>query len=334
METNRNTYLDFVKAILIFLVTLGHTIQIIRYQNEPAFWNDLLFKAIYIFHMPLFIAISGYFTYFSLKRHSVLSFLKNRFLYLFIPMFIWCILIFLFKSFIDRYVNWNVLFYTFELNYWFIWALLFYSAFLGLLSLLKINNIPILLVSILFITLITFEPFQFQLIKSMYPFFVIGYILAGIDLTNIIALIKRYFILIFIFIFAASLVCFILWNKNVYAYITPSSFYSIKITAFRFVASSIVSIAFMQIVYFIHNKITSNKIKTYISTIGQETLGIYLIQGFIYYIYPFIIYGINTIIYNNWLSIPMSILIVIMSHIFISLTSKNKVLGTMLFGKK
>lgn len=104
MNNSRNGYIDFVKAILIFLVILGHTVQIIRYNNV-AFWNDLLFKSIYMFHMPLFIAISGYFTYFSLTKYATWDFIKSKFLYLFVPMVAWCILTFIMKAFITNNID-------------------------------------------------------------------------------------------------------------------------------------------------------------------------------------------------------------------------------------
>lgn len=54
---NRNYLLDNLKVILIFSVVFGHTIE--YYINQ----NDILrgvYMYIYVFHMPLFIYISGY----------------------------------------------------------------------------------------------------------------------------------------------------------------------------------------------------------------------------------------------------------------------------------
>ncbi len=50
---------DKVKAILIFLVIVGHAIQ---YYLVGNYWENPLYKAIYLFHMPLFILLSGYFS--------------------------------------------------------------------------------------------------------------------------------------------------------------------------------------------------------------------------------------------------------------------------------
>lgn len=57
---NRNTKIDSVKTILIFLVILGHALQ----NRGVGMMNDINMCAktiIFAFHMPLFILISGYF---------------------------------------------------------------------------------------------------------------------------------------------------------------------------------------------------------------------------------------------------------------------------------
>lgn len=68
----RDRYWDGAKAVLIFLVILGHVIQYFIYQgdNHANFWVDPIFKGIYIFHMPLFMLISGYFAAISLKSRG------------------------------------------------------------------------------------------------------------------------------------------------------------------------------------------------------------------------------------------------------------------------
>ncbi len=71
-HTIRDDYWDTVKALLIFLVIFGHMIQFFMYHGKTAddFWTDPVFKGIYLFHMPLFMMVSGYFAARSVKRHS------------------------------------------------------------------------------------------------------------------------------------------------------------------------------------------------------------------------------------------------------------------------
>lgn len=61
MSTNRSSYWDTVKAVLIFLVVLGHTGTAL---------GDRVLSVIYAFHMPLFVFVSGYFS----KKKSLLEY--------------------------------------------------------------------------------------------------------------------------------------------------------------------------------------------------------------------------------------------------------------------
>ena len=54
----RKAYYDNAKFLLVFLVVLGHFIQSYIHDNKIIF---TLYTTIYLFHMPAFILISGYF---------------------------------------------------------------------------------------------------------------------------------------------------------------------------------------------------------------------------------------------------------------------------------
>jgi len=53
----RDGRIDSMKGFLIFLVVLGHTIEAGAHGGEP---YKALYTAIYSFHMPMFVMISGY----------------------------------------------------------------------------------------------------------------------------------------------------------------------------------------------------------------------------------------------------------------------------------
>lgn len=71
-KPTRSTYWDTVKALLIFLVILGHVVQYFMYvsNSNEGFWSDPVFKGIYMFHMPLFMLVSGYFAAKSIAKHG------------------------------------------------------------------------------------------------------------------------------------------------------------------------------------------------------------------------------------------------------------------------
>ena len=71
----RNSTFDLLKGILIILVILGHWLEHgFKYET-----NRIVFNYIYLFHMPLFILISGYFskkTDFNTFKKKILSLLE------------------------------------------------------------------------------------------------------------------------------------------------------------------------------------------------------------------------------------------------------------------
>lgn len=57
MTRERDYFFDNLKAVLIYLVVLGHFLLPIRGANPLVEVKRL----IYVFHMPLFVFVSGYF---------------------------------------------------------------------------------------------------------------------------------------------------------------------------------------------------------------------------------------------------------------------------------
>lgn len=59
-KSNRSAYWDNVKAILIFLVVLGHFI--LPVHSDRGMLVSAVYTWIYLFHMPAFVFVSGYFS--------------------------------------------------------------------------------------------------------------------------------------------------------------------------------------------------------------------------------------------------------------------------------
>ncbi len=64
----RDEYWDVAKGVLILLVVLGHVIQ---YGVEGNVWRNPVFRSICSFHMPLFMVISGYFSWNGVHRNAL-----------------------------------------------------------------------------------------------------------------------------------------------------------------------------------------------------------------------------------------------------------------------
>jgi fucose 4-O-acetylase-like acetyltransferase len=88
----RNELLDIIKGISIILVVFGHCIQFgngINFLNSNIFFDDIFFKIIYSFHMPLFMIISGYFYFFTVSKCNIKSLVESRITKLLVPIFVW-----------------------------------------------------------------------------------------------------------------------------------------------------------------------------------------------------------------------------------------------------
>jgi len=79
----RLLYFDNLKGFAILLVVLGHCIQ--QCDSEGSY--QFLYNLIYAFHMPLFMAVSGFFGYKS--NVEILQVTKKKFLRLMVPYFAW-----------------------------------------------------------------------------------------------------------------------------------------------------------------------------------------------------------------------------------------------------
>lgn len=99
MGKERILWIDALKAFAILIVILGHCLQFIGATG-------LLYKYIYAFHMPLFMAISGYCSY---KQSVTFTIVKKRFLQLVVPFLgwpmVWYIIKLDFSGIINYYAN-------------------------------------------------------------------------------------------------------------------------------------------------------------------------------------------------------------------------------------
>lgn len=205
MNKERNYKLDNTKALLIFLVVLGHMAD---YYVSISDDMKFLFFFIYIFHMPLFIFLSGLFIKSTidgarLKIEKVFSYLIMFFL-LKISLFL-----------IDKYlflkdINFN----TFnEGNVpWYMFAM---AAWICLTYLLKnIKPLYLLSFSILLGLIIGYDSYAIDYlvisrIIVYFPFFLLGYYFTSIDLMKII---NRKSVQYFSIVFLLSLISFIFIN--------------------------------------------------------------------------------------------------------------------------
>lgn len=154
---NRDTRLDFLKGILIFLVVLGHYIE--HMIGDPFYGG--MYKAIYMVHMPLFVYVSGLAFRLSGNR-------KNT------ALFVWSILIF-------QGIYWGVSYLIYGqigMDYWILWylyAMIFWTAVTPENGVTRQMLVASIALGLLWGMLPQNDMWRFSRILGFLPFFWMGY---------------------------------------------------------------------------------------------------------------------------------------------------------------
>lgn len=120
--SKRIEWIDVVKGILILTVIIGHAIQE-QFKVRGLYFEDNIWRnIIYSFHMPAFMAMSGYLAYRPKPTELRMSIISKKFYQLMVPFFIWTVPLFFMCNNVD-----NIFDYVLYPNkgYWFLWALFF-----------------------------------------------------------------------------------------------------------------------------------------------------------------------------------------------------------------
>lgn len=91
----RNITIDLLRGIAVIAVLMGHSLQrglLIGYEN------NILFKFISAWHMPLFFFLAGMTLYYSKSDFNIET-IQKKTKQLVIPVFVWSIIIYLIKDF-------------------------------------------------------------------------------------------------------------------------------------------------------------------------------------------------------------------------------------------
>lgn len=288
--------IDYIKSLLILLVIFGHFLECFETKLSIN-----IYKFIYIFHIPLFVFVSGYLAKFKIK-----DIIK-----LFIIYFIFQILYLMFVNF---GLNQDLKNTLFTIPYWILWylfALIIWKLTIPLLNIVNKNifsKIIFLLLIIGLSLLIGYvdcvnRTFSLARIINFYPFFAIGYFISNRKNNN-----KNFkFLYLGLFILSISL-SIILTNFN---YFSNESLY--RAIGYNSSLNSIMQrILLIVFPFMVLPLIFSTKIRKnfkIIEIISKNTLTIYLLHGFIILLFKHFNILINNT--NVLISLLISVLVVI-----------------------
>lgn len=335
----RNKKVDFIRSFAIITVIIGHSIQ---FGSGPAYncLENIVFKFIYSFHMPLFMLLSGYLFYQSISRHTFAENIQSRFTSLFLPIIMWNIIPFIMYTYHDRPHTFQYLFTTFIStmieNSWFLWAI-FYCSFTVLIVNRFFKDSIIIYIFGLILTFIIPDSHNLSLYKFMYPYFIIGYYYhkhSEIFREKFDVFWRSWKSLVFTAIIFMFLFCF--FTSNSYIYTTGYTLlgkdimFQLSIDIYRFFVGLSGSIFIIILLSKVYLNLNDNTMKVF-STIGVNSLGIYMISGLIFqYLLPNLTAEFTNI---NYLFTALETVIILIISLLISWSiRKNSVTNLLFFG--
>ena len=170
MKNNRDVRIDELRGVLMILVVMGHCIQYVADPME--FDHNFFFRAIYSFHMPMFMCLSGYVAQ-MVHPHMTMRQLLGRISSLLIPFLSWGII----SVIKDQIPYYNIIFYP-EKGLWFLWVLAFINALVFFIELFpgKIKFAIYFCVQII-LMFSSFNRFGIGLVRLYFLWYSVGFLL-------------------------------------------------------------------------------------------------------------------------------------------------------------
>ena len=341
-KKKRDVSLDIAKGILIFLVVWGHSIQMgfgYGYGETGQYMQNSIYRGIYSFHMPLFMAISGYLFFYSNQksfREVVLSKLKS----IGIPYITYCTLLVLaLAPSLKMGGAKSVIFETYKNGFWFLTSVLLNCMIVAVATIISRNKsiVAALLLLINISFLFVEEIYLYKTHNFMFTCFIMGY-LYNMYFSRPLTFNKtRWTGAVVAFI--AFIVCVLLFHNELYIYTSgvciirdgSISLYQFKIDILRCAIGFVASICFL---YFIplcgHLSLIYKDI---ICSLSRYSLGIYCLTSIMLSV-QYKVFGKLGIDmpYNIFYPFLLALIMMIFSYYFFRFCEKKRVLNTLFLG--
>lgn len=312
----RDAYWDCNRAVLMWLVVLGHSIQLL---NPAHFFEHPVFKVIYMFHVPLFMWISGYFALNSIKK-SGLKIISRRGTQFLLPIFTLGTLQAIMSVCQGRSDLTHILFSYHCM--WFLWSLFECFVFATLMQTLR-HPVWKLTTAILPIILSVYTPTYIpygSYLSFVWPFFILGMYCRHKKLTS------EHINLKWLIALPAAIAIFFAYRSNWYMYLSPLSMNlnSAGIWLFRIAAAVCSGAVFLAVMKYLPLKMPAK--------IGTATLGIYVLQSGFFSVAAKL--RIPDELPNTAMMIALSLIIFIGAYFFYKATCKIRIFSLLLYGSR
>lgn len=312
IEKKREYLFDNIKALLIILVVFGHIIEYLGLKGIMERINVMIF----VFHMPFFIFVSGYFcnNFKNIENKSI----KN----ILIPFFIFNTGYIILFNLLDNKIVFKL---TEPINifepvyaYWYLFSLFIWKILLNYAKRFKYSIILLVLLS-LYVGTINSINRNFSLSRTIvyFPFFMLGYYTDKEMIEKIRSIDKK----ITITILGILLVGAFFMTRNIFTLdlLKNAQSYHISGTSNRIgILVRVLQLIFaIGISTCIINLISENK--NWLSNIGKKTITIYLLSPFVQqYMANQIIRNIPEILNNKLISLSICVISTIFIVYFFS----------------
>ena len=272
----RDCYFDNLKGVLIFIVVLGHFLS--KMNNLDNSIVRTLYSYIFLFHMPLFILVSGYFS----KKFKFIRVMDLLIVYMIFQFFIYPIGMALISGKIIDF-TWQSLVIP-RYTYWYLLSLVVWKCITPILP----KNYIVLFILLLISVIPSITPgIDWRILSigrtiSFYPFFYFGYLIDKSKFTKIFLNVPKK--ICFIGIIVINIICYIVFTekgittkilhyKNHLINYIPDIKYIIIIKLLILLLSILAMVFICSII--------DKENETILTKWGQNTLIIYLVHGMI-----------------------------------------------------
>ena len=299
MDKKESFYWDIVKGTAIFLMIWGHCIQYCALK-DISYMEDLVFKTIYSFHMPIFMLVSGYLFYYSFRKRTMVELLEHRMRGMLQPIvmgtFLNNVLLLLPGLILSNslFFLYGALFQGIGEFLWFLWTVLYSSLIVGFCCKVTEKLHLQVLLLILGVFVILMLP-QWNETLYMYPYFVAGFFCGRFrkEAGKVYRIARYLALVVFPFMLA-------FYTKNHYIYVTPvyseelGLAASMEIAFYRWAigfVGSICLLAVMEFFLWLGEKAPAvNRCLQGVSCLGRNSLQIYclsysLLSGYMKHLY-------------------------------------------------